>query len=471
MEIVHVSAECYPVAKAGGLGDVVGALPKYQRGLGHIAKVVMPMYRTKFLYDNQWEVVHKGYTHLHNWWFNYTVIKESTNKLGFDLYLVDINGLLDREKIYGYDDDMERITAFQIAVVDWLSVWKHHPDIVHVHDHHTALIPFMFKYCYAYRHLEGIPTVLTIHNAEYQGWMGWDKSVYIPAWDTWQGGMLSWNGNINRLASGIKCAWKVTTVSPTYLAEMRQHANGLEALLEYEKGKCSGILNGIDSTIWDPAKDSYLEDHYTANTVKEGKQQNKQLLCERFGLDPKKPLITFIGRLVGEKGADLLPQAIEDSFYYIGRKMNFLILGSGSPLVEGRLQAMKGLSRGDYNAYIGYDELLSHQIYAGADFILMPSRVEPCGLNQLYALRYGTVPVVRNTGGLHDTVIDYGDKNGYGIRFNHTTVGDITHGIFRSVELYQQNGMLQEIRARMMQLDFSWESSVRSYLELYESLR
>ena len=471
MEIVHVSAECYPVAKAGGLGDVVGALPKYQRGLGHIAKVVMPMYRTKFLNDNQWEVVHKGYTHLGSWWFDYTVIKEKTNKLGFDLYLVDIYGLLDREKIYGYSDDTERFTAFQIAFVDWLSAWKHQPDVVHVHDHHTALIPFMLKYCYAYRHLQGIPTVLTIHNAEYQGWMGWEQSVFIPAWDPWQGGMLSWNGSINRLASGIKCAWKVTTVSPTYLAEMRQHANGLEALLEYEKGKCSGILNGIDSTVWDPATDAYFGHHYDMDTVEEGKRQNKQLLCERFGLDPKRPLITFIGRLVGEKGADLLPQAIEDSFYYIGRKMNFLILGSGSPVIEGRLQAMKGLSRGDYNTYIGYDEALSHQIYAGADFILMPSRVEPCGLNQLYALRYGTVPVVRNTGGLHDTVIDYGDKNGYGIRFNHTTIGDITHGIFRSVELYQQSGMLQEIRVRMMQLDFSWESSVRSYLELYASIR
>jgi starch synthase len=355
--------------------------------------------------------------------------------------------------------------------VDWLSAWKHQPDVVHVHDHHTALIPFMLKYCYAYRHLQGIPTVLTIHNAEYQGWMGWEQSVFIPAWDTWQGGMLSWNGSINRLASGIKCAWKVTTVSPTYLAEMRQHANGLEALLEYEKGKCSGILNGIDSTVWDPATDTYFGDHYDMDTVEEGKRQNKQVLCERFGLDPKRPLITFIGRLVGEKGADLLPQAIEDSFYYIGRKMSFLILGSGSPVIEGRLQAMKGLSRGDYNTYIGYDEALSHQIYAGADFILMPSRVEPCGLNQLYALRYGTVPVVRNTGGLHDTVIDYGDKNGYGIRFNHTTIGDITHGIFRSVELYQQSGMLQEIRVRMMQLDFSWESSVRSYLELYASIR
>src|ERR1700744_1616465 len=154
MEIVHVAAECYPVAKAGGLGDVVGALPKYQRNLGHIAKVVMPMYRTKFLEQNQWEVVHKGYTHLHDYWFNYTVIKEATNKLGFDLYLVDIFGLLDREKIDVYGDDVERFTAVQIVVVDWLASWKHQPDVVHVQDHHTALIPFMFKYCFECRHLQ-----------------------------------------------------------------------------------------------------------------------------------------------------------------------------------------------------------------------------------------------------------------------------------------------------------------------------
>jgi starch synthase len=172
--------------------------------------------------------------------------------------------------------------------------------------------------------------------------------------------------------------------------------------------------------------------------------------------------------LVGDKGADLLPQVIEESFYYIGRKMNFLILGSGLPEIEGHLQAIRDLSRGDYNTYIGYDEGLSHLIYAGADFILMPSRVEPCGLNQLYALRYGTVPVVRNTGGLHDTVIDYGDKGGYGIRFNHASPQDMTHGIWRSVELFQQPQMLQEIRQRMMELDFSWEASVRAYLDLYE---
>jgi len=471
MEILHVSAECYPVAKAGGLGDVVGALPKYQRDLGHVAKVVMPMYRTKFLAANEWEVVHKGYTHLHNYWFNYTVIKEKTNKLGFDLYLVDIYGLLDREKIYGYGDDVERFTAFQIAVVDWLSAWKHQPDVVHVHDHHTALIPFMLKHCYAYQHLQGITTILTIHNAQYQGQTGMDKTVYIPAWDVWKRGLLEWEGALNPLACGIRCAWKVTTVSPTYLEEMRSQAAGLEALLEYEKGKCSGILNGIDNVVWDPSTDRYFENHYDITTAEEGKAQSKALLCQQYNLDIKKPLITFIGRLVGDKGADLLPQVIEDSFYYIGRKMNFFVLGSGLPEIEGKLQAIRGLSRGDYNTYIGYDEALSHLIYAGADFILMPSRVEPCGLNQLYALRYGTVPVVRNTGGLHDTVIDYGDRNGYGIRFNNASVGDMTHGIWRSVELFHQPEMLREIRQRMMRLDFSWETSVRAYLDLYDRAR
>jgi len=470
MEILHVSAECYPVAKAGGLGDVVGALPKYQQLAGHTAKVVMPMYRTKFLNTHEWDVVHKGYTNLGDWWFIYTIIKERNNSLGFDLYLVDINGLLDREKIYGYDDDPARFTAFQIAVADWLAAWKHRPDVVHVHDHQAALIPFMIKHCYRYQHLRDIPTVLTIHNAEYQGWLGWDKSYYIPAWDTWKSGLLEWKDSINSLACGIRCAWKVTTVSPSYLEELRWSANGLEALFEYEKGKCSGILNGIDTKVWDPETDSYLENHFSSKTRTEGKAVNKKLLCEHFSLDDKKPLIAFIGRLVGEKGADLLPQAIGDSFYYIGRKMNFLILGSGSPVIEQNLERVRTLGEGDCSIYIGYNEGLSHLIYAGADFILMPSRVEPCGLNQMYAMRYGTVPIVRSTGGLKDTVKDFGDPDGYGIRFNNPIVGDITQAVWRAVQLYNDPVMLDEMRRRMMRLDFSWEISMKHYLDLYSSL-
>ncbi|HEY4937287.1 MAG TPA: glycogen/starch synthase [Puia sp.] len=470
MEILHVSAECYPVAKAGGLGDVVGALPKYQTSAGHIAKVVMPMYRTKFLFNNEFDVVHKGYTNLGNWWFIYTVIKERKNILGFDLYLIDINGLLDRDKIYGYDDDQERFIAFQIAVVDWLVSWKHHPDVVHVHDHQAALIPFMVKHCYRYQNLREIPTVLTIHNGEYQGWLSWDKSYYIPAWDTWKTGLLEWNKNINALACGVRCAWKVTTVSWTYMEELRWAANGLEALFEYEKGKCYGILNGIDTRVWDPEIDSYLEYHYNFISNTAGKAKNKEILCNRFGLDINKPLISFIGRLVGEKGADLLPQAIGDSFYYIGRKMNFLVLGSGAPYIQDSLERVSLLSEGDFSIFIGYDESLSHIIYAGADFIMMPSRVEPCGLNQMYAMRYGTVPIVRTTGGLKDTVKDFGDPDGYGIRFNNAIVGDITHAIWRAVQLYQDPLLMDELRRRMMRLDFSWETSMQQYLDLYASL-
>lgn len=471
MEILHVTAECYPVAKAGGLGDVAGALPKYLNQLGQIAKVVMPMYRTPFLYKNNWEVVHKGSTNLGNWWFDFTVIKEADNVLGFDLYLLDINGLLDREKVYGYDDDTERFTAFQIAVLDWLASWKHLPDVIHVHDYHTGLIPFMIQHCYKYAHISHVPTVLTIHNAEYQGWMNWNLNHFIPRYDMWRWGLLEWNQSINPLASGIKCAQAVTTVSPSYLEELRMKSNGLEALFEYEKGKCSGILNGIDMHVWDPSSDTYLQYRYGVNDVEAGKAKNKMQLCDRFGLDFDKPLIVFIGRLVGEKGADLLPQALGDSFHHIGRRMNFLILGSGNAEVENGLNGLVAYAQRDYNVYIGYNETLSHEMYAGADFLLMPSRVEPCGLNQMYSMRYGTVPVVRRTGGLRDTVIDHGDPDGYGICFDQATVGDLTHAIWRSVELYRDREVMQSVRRHMMQLDFGWERSVHQYIDVYEKIR
>lgn len=470
MEIVHVAAECYPYAKAGGLGDVVGALPKYQNKSGHIAKVVVPMYRTKFLYENEFKVVHKGGFGMANYWFNYTVIKEQSNRLGFDLYLIDIFNLLDREKIYGYDDDTERFTAFQIAVVDWISKWEHTPDVIHVHDHHTALIPFMIQNCFAYNKLSSIPTVLTIHNAQYQGWMSWDKSRYLPDWDKWKWGLLDWDKTINPLASGVRCATKVTTVSPGYLDEIRYNANGLEKLFEYERGKCAGILNGIDEEVWNPSTDAYIDTEYSVEDVDEGKAANKKVLCKKFGLDEEKPLIVFIGRLVAEKAADLLAQAISDSLYYIGSEMNFLILGSGDPKIENQLQQFNSEFMGFYNSQIGYNEKLAHQMYAGADFLLMPSRVEPCGLNQMYAMRYGTIPIVRSTGGLKDTVKDFGEKGGYGICFNDVSVWDITYSVHRAVELYKDEKKMAEIRAQIMQIDHSWENSAGQYIKLYETL-
>lgn len=467
-----MTAECYPVAKAGGLGDVAGALPKYQTTLGHLAKVVMPMYRTRFLYQNEWDLVHEGAQYIGGHWFKYAIIKEKTNKLGFDLFLVDIHGLLDREKVYGYDDDTYRFIAFQIAVCDWLNQWQHKPDIIHCHDHHTGLIPFIVKYAYDFQGLANVPTVFTIHNAEYQGWMSWSQQHLLPPFDTWKSGMLDWNNTINPLASAVKCAWRVTTVSPSYMEELKYNANGLESLLAAESYKCTGILNGIDTDVWNPATDHFIIKNYDAKSVKEGKRRNKRELCSQFGLDANKPLFTFIGRLVGEKAADVLPDAIRNAIYQYGGVANFLILGSGEPQVENRLRAIEHQLHGYVSCYIGYNEALSHMIYAGADFLLMPSRVEPCGLNQMYALRYGTVPMVRSTGGLRDTVVDFGDWQGYGIRFNHASVDDITHAIGRAIDLYtHKRDLFSWMRTYMMGIDHSWDTSAKAYIQLYESIK
>ena len=468
MEIIHISAECYPMAKAGGLGDVVGALPKYQNQAGHFAKVVMPMYKTKFLYANQFEVDFKGAAYLGDLYFEFTIIKESTNKLGFDLFLVDINGLLDREKIYGYDDDTERFTAFQIAVITWMNSWEHNPDIVHCHDHHTALIPFMMKHCYAFKSkLSKVPSIVTIHNAQYQGWMSWDKSHYIPHWDTWKYGMLDWKNMINPLASGIKNAWRVTTVSNSYLDELVHNSNGLEMLFSVERFKCFGILNGIDNDVWNPKTDVFIKNHFSTKTITRGKAANKKIICENFEINSELPLIVFIGRLVGEKAADILPEAFYQMFIHLKGQCSVVVLGSGDTGIEMQLENLKKYHSGLYNVFIGYNEALSHVLYAGADFLLMPSRVEPCGLNQMYAMRYGTVPMVRSTGGLKDTVIDIGDEGGYGIRFNNATVDDILFSTQRAIDLFNDKKSLLSIRKRMMEIDNSWEKTVANYDEIY----
>ena len=470
MVIVHVSAECYPMAKAGGLGDVVGALPKYQAKLGDDAMVVMPMYQTPFLQQNKWELHFKGNTNLGDWFFDYTIIKESTGKLGFNLYLVDIHGLLDRPKIYGYPDDTDRFIGFQVAVVNWLSHWKSLPDIVHCHDHQAGLIPFMMKYCFDYQKLQFVKTIVSIHNAQYQGAMGWEKSLLIPRWDTWKNGLLEWNNNINSLATAVKCADKVTTVSHSYMQQLKFQSNGLEALFENEQGKCVGILNGIDTEVWDPATDPMVACHYTANNVLVEKKKNKNALCAKYNLDPSKPLIVFIGRLVGEKAADVLPGAIQRAMDKTNFGANFFIIGAGDTATESALNYLVQLYPGNYNTFIGYDEKVGHEAYASADFLLMPSRVEPCGLNQLYALRYGTIPMVRDTGGLHDTVVDMGDPDGFGIKFLHATEDDIVYSIERAIAVYQDKNQMNKMIQYAMNIDHSWESVVEEYKKVYESI-
>ncbi|MBS1530772.1 MAG: glycogen synthase [Bacteroidetes bacterium] len=471
MKVYHLSAECYPVAKVGGLADVVGALPKYQNQMGLEAAVVMPFYERKFVQENEWEMVFDASSLLGMHRFYFEVLKEKTGKLGFELYLIKIPGLLDRENVYSYPDETEQFIAFQIAFLDWIN-WSHQtPDLIHCHDHHTGLVPFMLYYSRLYHRLSEIPTILTIHNGQYHGAFNWSKLSLLPEIDMTKTGLLDWNGAINPLASAVKCCWRYTTVSPTYLEELTYRSNGLEYLFYMERAKGTGIINGIDTDIWNPKTDAMIAANYSVRQLATGKQKNKEALCEKFGLDTDKPLISFIGRLVGEKGADLLPHAIRQVIKGYPDAVNFIILGAGEIRVQDELKALATAHPKQCSVFIGYDEPLAHQVYAGSDFLLMPSRVEPCGLNQLYALRYGTVPMVRVTGGLKDTVIDYGDDGGYGIRFIQASVPDIVHACGRAVEVYANQPLMQLLRKRMMALDFSWARSTKEYVNLYESLK
>lgn len=467
MKITHISAECYPVAKVGGLADVAGALPKYQNAAGFTSEVIMPFYDNKFTKNEEFIVIFTSKLNLGKQEYSYQIKTLNNNNIGFNLYLVDVPELLFKDYVYSFDDT-DRFLAFQIAALNWMLTWDEKPTTVHCHDHHTGLIPFMMTQSNDYAALKNIPTVLTIHNAQYQGWFSHGKVGLIPEFDFANVGLLDWDGSINPLASAIKCAWKVTTVSPSYMEELKKSANGLESLLRYESAKCIGILNGIDWEVWNPETDAYLVENYNIDTVEAGREVNKKWLCSQYNLDFEKPLFAFIGRLVGEKGADLFPQTFELALK--NRNLSIFLLGSGNKEVESELIALKKDFGGFYNAFIGYDEKLAHIVYAGADFILMPSRVEPCGLNQMYALRYGSIPVVRSIGGLKDTVIDISEKDGFGICHDEVTVSEITEAIERGAKLFENQLKHNKIRKKIMGINHSWDASALAYINLYKLL-
>ncbi|WP_308991711.1 glycogen/starch synthase [Mariniflexile litorale] len=467
MTIIHISAECYPVAKVGGLADVVGALPKYLNNSNVSSQVIMPFYNNTFTQEHVFTTIYSNQISLGNTLVDFNVLTLKENPLDFDVFFIDVPDLLFKNYVYS-SDDTERFLAFQIAILDWMLTWGKHPDIIHCHDHHTGLIPFMLQESYKYEAFRKIPNILTIHNAQYQGWFPHLKVGLIPPFDFNHVGLLDWGGSINPLAAAIKCAWHITTVSPSYMEELKLAANGLESLLSAESAKCSGILNGIDTDVWNPETDHYIIENYNIKTVNAGAEANKKYLCDTFNLDAEKPLFAFIGRLVDEKGSDLFPDVFQIALEK--NNLNILLLGSGNSFVEEALKNLKNDYIGTYNAFIGYDEKLSHIMYAGADFLLMPSRVEPCGLNQMYALRYGTIPIVRSIGGLKDTVVDISKENGFGICHENVTVLEITNAINRGITLYKNQTEYKRIRNNIMEIDHSWHVSAKEYIKLYNSI-
>jgi len=494
IQVLHISAECYPAAKTGGLGDVVGSLPKYMTQAGVLSAAVIPKYALKWIHSRDWVTVYHGAIRSDWRTIPFTVQQQASSTLGFPLFVVDVPGLYDRPGIYNdpdgtpYGDEVERYLVFQQAVLQWVISFpeQDRPRVLHCHDHHTGLIPFMAKYSPDFRPLADTPTVFTIHNGQYQGAFSWKNHHLLPYYDAWARGYLDWNGAINPMASAIKCAWAVTTVSESYLFELHENSLGLEPLFKAEWHKQWGIINGIDAQVWDPASDAALQYNLEAEenpsvadgarlsiqAIQKFKHKNKRVLCEWFGLPEHLPLISFIGRMVGEKGSDLLPDAYRN-YIHAGGSATFLVLGTGEAWTQNQFRSMAHQYQGRVNAVIDYNEALAHQIYAGSDFLIMPSRVEPCGLNQMYAMRYGAIPIVRSIGGLKDTVPDIASPNGVGrgIRFDEPTLSDIGHAIHRAASMWQNEpGIVAMLRQRIMSIDFSWENTVGRYFSVYQRI-
>ncbi len=477
MKVLHISAECYPAAKAGGLGDVVGALPKYLNKTGIPTGVIIPKYGTRWIREQHFTPIYQGAVRLHNYSVPFTIEKQVHETLGFPLFVANIPGKFDRPGIYAdpgganYSDEVERALCFQQAVLQWIVNSPGKPEILHCHDHHTGLVPFMAQFCPEYQSLARTPTVFTIHNGMYHGAFGWNKLYLMPLFQGAARGMLDWGDAINPLAAAIKCAWRVTTVSPSYLEELKQSSNGMEWLFMHEQHKSQGILNGIDAQVWNPRTDDLILQNLNAQ-VPHYKNDNKYALIHRFNVDPDLPIITFIGRLVREKGADLLPDLFS-RVLQSGMRVNILVLGTGERYIMEAFAHMRGRFQGRFDAALEYNEGLAHQLYAGSDFLLMPSRVEPCGLNQMYAMRYGTIPIVRSVGGLRDTVPDIGepDGSGRGIRFDHFTLEDASMAIYRAAELYFNHyAIFERTREQIMQIDFSWERAAGQYIKMYNEM-
>ena len=475
MKILHISMECYPAAKYGGLGDVVGALPIYLNKAGASTAVIMPKFATKWLNSQRYREVFQGHIRVHNDYVWFSIEEVQNESLGFPLYVANIPGKFDRPGVYGdpgggwYGDEIVRYLCFQQAVLKWVVDMQWKPQILHCHDHHTGLIPFMVKYCPEFQSLRNMPTIFTIHNGEYNGAFGWNNAHLLPFFQSDARWLLDWGNTICPLAAALKCCWRFTTVSPGYLEELKYNAAGLEALMNSEMPKALGIINGIDTALWDPSTDGYIAHRLEKGQIAAFKQSNKEKLHDRFRIIPDLPIVTFIGRLVREKGADLLPDTIR-RVLGSGVRMGFVVLGTGEPDLMRVFADMKNEFPGYYDASLEYNEKLAHQLYAGSDFLIMPSRVEPCGLNQMYACRYGSIPIVRSVGGLKDTIIDIGDHGGRGIRFNQFSVDDAAMAIFRAAKVYSNPEVLSSLRERIMAVDFSWERSAKDYIRLYNEL-
>jgi len=479
LNIVFIASEASPLAKTGGLADVAGSLPHALQHLGHQVTVIMPFYRHHIAKSGI--PTHALNIHIEMWADGiqrHCPLHEAVVD-GLHYLLVEQDDLFDREGIYGpgggaYEDNLLRFMLFDRVALEAAARLANDVDIIHCHDWQTGMIPLLLSTQYQhYPSIAAARCVYTIHNLAYQGVFGadWIHRLGIPSHHFHPGG-YEFHGQINCMKAGIASAQAVTTVSPSYAEEILTAEYGchLEGFLYDHSDKLSGIVNGLNIDEWSPLTDSHIEANYGIGKIA-GKKQCKAALQQQCGLtvSADTPLMVLISRLVDQKGIDLV---LENARYWIERGYQLAVLGSGDSHCEHMLHQLANNHPTNMYFWRGFNEALARQIYAGGDIFLMPSRFEPCGLGQLMAMRYGTVPVVRATGGLKDTVIDHTTTpaTSTGFSFTKESPLDFDTAVEQAIDVYRQPRKWSAIRNRALKRNSSWQASASDYMNLYRQL-
>lgn len=480
MKAAFISSEVVPYAKTGGLADVSGSLPIALSELGVDVKVFMPKYYSvnEFKYNLRFddyigEMKIRTGGHPHSAWVYSGKLPNSQ----VDIYAVHNPHFFHRHKIYTNDwDEDERFIFFQKAVIETIQRLNWAPDVLNINDWQTSLIPLLIKDNYSWDKLfSRSASLLTIHNVGYQGVFAKNAAIKAEIKEELfsPGGPVEHNGAVNFLKTGILYSEIINTVSETYSKELLspEYGAGMESVLSLRKDDLYGIVNGVDYTVWNPETDKHIPYHYSINDLS-GKEKNKKFLMEHMHLhyEENVPLIGIVSRLVRQKGFDIIAEALP---HLINSNCKWVVLGSGETVYEELFEQYARAYPNKFSVYLGYNNELAHLIEAGADIFLMPSRYEPCGLNQIYSLKYGTVPVVRKTGGLADTVHDWNELNSYGkdigngFSFSDYSALALAHSVNRALNDYHNKPVWKKIQTNGMAKDYSWKTSAKKYLDLY----
>ncbi len=471
MKIMFVGSEATPFCKTGGLADVLGSLPQALNKLGHEVSLVLPKHKViKDKFSNSIEPLGQSSVRIHT--KEEYVGFEMLVHEGIKVYLIDNEYYFGyRENLYGDFDDGERYGYFAQSVIKLITFLNKDFDILHLHDWQTGLIPYIKKTMNDPK-LDAIKTVFTIHNIAYQG--RFDKELF-PYLNVPYSSEIEHDGVINFLKTAIVTSDYISTVSPTYAEEITYayFGYGMESLLKDRTHVLKGILNGIDYNVFSPSKDVFIEKPFSLRNYIKGKTENTVALLKTFHLpeDTKVPIIGIVSRLTEQKGFNLLEEVIED--HLANKRFKLIVLGTGDYHIEQHFEYLKRKYPKQVGLYLGYNDTIARKIYAGSDFFLMPSRYEPCGLSQLISLSYGTLPIVRQTGGLKDSIIPYNKftKEGTGFGFQNFDAGDLNHAITQALDAYKNKETLKRLRRSAMQEDFSWEESAKQYIELYQEVK